>query len=158
MREILIPNWDPDCWDYTGNSDDNVTPTETCQLCGQHGLRYHFEIRHIFEGTHIWIGSECIKDHLPEYWGAVKTQRKEMLRQAKAAEEEEGARDNMDLHNMKLCLLQKWSTPSEPVHYSNTYAKDTNQYTMQQGIRRVAITFHRTPLGIWITGEARRCS
>ena len=46
-------------WSYTGELIDYEEPYETCELCGKHGLRYHFVI-HDFEGNKLWVGSECI--------------------------------------------------------------------------------------------------
>lgn len=31
-------------WSFTKNTVDHESPTETCGLCGQQDLRYHFEI------------------------------------------------------------------------------------------------------------------
>ncbi len=31
-------------WAFTENTVDHETPIETCELCGQQDLRYHFEI------------------------------------------------------------------------------------------------------------------
>lgn len=48
-------------WVYEGNVEDLEAPVETCQLCGQMGLRYQFEIVNRLNGNKLLIGSECIK-------------------------------------------------------------------------------------------------
>lgn len=48
-------------WRYHGNVKDLGEPIETCQLCGQIDLRYHFEIVHRTSDDSMWVGSECIK-------------------------------------------------------------------------------------------------
>jgi hypothetical protein len=51
----------PSLWGYHGNVIDLGEPCETCQLCSQPDLRYHFEIVHRDTDEGMWIGSECIK-------------------------------------------------------------------------------------------------
>jgi hypothetical protein len=47
-------------WHFTGNTTDHEQAIETCQLCGQEGLRYHFEIANTVTKHHLEVGSECI--------------------------------------------------------------------------------------------------
>ena len=47
-------------WTVTENVVDHETPDETCELCGQESLRYHFEIRNSLNDNQLWIGSQCI--------------------------------------------------------------------------------------------------
>jgi hypothetical protein len=47
-------------WKFTGSTEDYEQAMETCQLCGQEGLRYHFEIANEFSGSRLDVGSECI--------------------------------------------------------------------------------------------------
>jgi hypothetical protein len=47
-------------WSVTENVVDHETPQETCELCGQESLRYHFEIRNSLNKKTMWIGSQCI--------------------------------------------------------------------------------------------------
>ncbi|MGC1470046.1 MAG: hypothetical protein WA793_11755 [Sphingorhabdus sp.] len=47
-------------WCFTGNTTDHEQANETCQLCGQEGLRYHFEIRNTATHHRLEVGSECI--------------------------------------------------------------------------------------------------
>lgn len=47
-------------WSVTENVVDHETPQETCELCGQKSLRYHFEIRNSLNKNTIWVGSQCI--------------------------------------------------------------------------------------------------
>src|SRR3977135_3782175 len=47
-------------WRFTGVTHDQEEPCETCQLCGQEGLRYHFEIQNIFTNRRLDVGSHCI--------------------------------------------------------------------------------------------------
>ncbi|MBR0900789.1 hypothetical protein JQ616_38040 [Bradyrhizobium tropiciagri] len=47
-------------WYFTGNTEDHEEPCETCELCGQDGLRYHFEISNRFTGRALQVGSHCI--------------------------------------------------------------------------------------------------
>ena len=48
-------------WAYTGQSNDYGQPEETCELCDQEDLRYHFEIGNAQTGHHLWVGSKCIQ-------------------------------------------------------------------------------------------------
>lgn len=47
-------------WRFTGATVDHEEPCETCELCGQEGLRYHFEIRNDFTAHVLSVGSHCI--------------------------------------------------------------------------------------------------
>jgi len=47
-------------WFFTGDVEDHELPTETCQLCGQGDLRYHFEIKNQYTHKTLWVGSHCI--------------------------------------------------------------------------------------------------
>jgi hypothetical protein len=47
-------------WYFTENIEDHYEPIETCQLCGQEDLRYHFEIENEFTHKTLWVGSHCI--------------------------------------------------------------------------------------------------
>ncbi|PIT00320.1 hypothetical protein TSA1_05730 [Bradyrhizobium nitroreducens] len=47
-------------WYFTGSTEDHEEPSETCELCGQDGLRYHFEISNRFTGRALQVGSHCI--------------------------------------------------------------------------------------------------
>jgi hypothetical protein len=47
-------------WRFTGQTYDHEEPHETCQLCGQEGLRYHFEIQNGFTNHRLDVGSHCI--------------------------------------------------------------------------------------------------
>lgn len=47
-------------WRFTGHTHDHEEPIETCKLCGQEGLRYHFKIQNDFTGNSLDVGSHCI--------------------------------------------------------------------------------------------------
>jgi hypothetical protein len=47
-------------WRFTGHTHDHEEPIETCELCGQEGLRYHFEIQNDFTCHSLDVGSHCI--------------------------------------------------------------------------------------------------
>jgi hypothetical protein len=47
-------------WYFTEEIIDRETPIETCQLCGQEELRYHFEIQNEVNDNTLWVGSQCI--------------------------------------------------------------------------------------------------
>lgn len=47
-------------WSFTHNTEDHEQAIETCQLCGQEDLRYHFEIINVLTGNKLWVGSHCI--------------------------------------------------------------------------------------------------
>src|ERR1700727_2585947 len=47
-------------WHFTGSTTDHEEPCETCQLCEQEGLRYHFEIRNVYTQHVLQVGSHCI--------------------------------------------------------------------------------------------------
>ena len=47
-------------WAFTENTVDHEAPIETCELCGQQDLRYHFEIANHYTKATLWVGSHCI--------------------------------------------------------------------------------------------------
>lgn len=47
-------------WSFTENTEDHERPVESCQLCEQEALRYHFEIRNSLTKRTLWVGSLCI--------------------------------------------------------------------------------------------------
>lgn len=47
-------------WTFTEHTEDHEQPIETCQLCEQESLRYHFEIRNSLTRNTLWVGSHCI--------------------------------------------------------------------------------------------------
>jgi hypothetical protein len=47
-------------WSFSENTVDHETPIETCELCGQQDLRYHFEIANQYTEAALWVGSHCI--------------------------------------------------------------------------------------------------
>lgn len=47
-------------WSFTEDTVDHETPVETCELCGQQDLRYHFEIANQYTAATLWVGSHCI--------------------------------------------------------------------------------------------------
>jgi hypothetical protein len=47
-------------WFFTEQVIDHEQPAETCELCGQEELRYHFEIENRFSHKTLWVGSHCI--------------------------------------------------------------------------------------------------
>jgi len=47
-------------WSFTERIHDHEQPIETCQLCEQEALRYHFEICNAFTKSTLWVGSQCI--------------------------------------------------------------------------------------------------
>lgn len=47
-------------WYHTDEMIDTETPDKVCELCGQHHLRYQFEIANKLNQNSLWIGSECI--------------------------------------------------------------------------------------------------
>jgi len=47
-------------WHFTGSTTDHEGPVETCKLCDQQGLRYHFEISNDTTSHSLEVGSECI--------------------------------------------------------------------------------------------------
>jgi hypothetical protein len=47
-------------WSFTEQTQDHEQPIETCQLCEQEALRYHFEIRNALTKKTLWVGSQCI--------------------------------------------------------------------------------------------------
>ncbi len=47
-------------WSFTERTHDHEQPIETCQLCEQEALRYHFEIRNALTNKTLWVGSQCI--------------------------------------------------------------------------------------------------
>lgn len=47
-------------WSFTDRTVDHEHATETCELCNQEELRYHFEIKNAFTLKYLWVGSQCI--------------------------------------------------------------------------------------------------
>ncbi len=47
-------------WSFTERTHDHEEPIETCRLCDQEQLRYHFEIRNALTHKTLWVGSQCI--------------------------------------------------------------------------------------------------
>lgn len=47
-------------WSFTEHTVDHESPIETCELCGQQDLRYHFEIANQYTAATLWVGSHCI--------------------------------------------------------------------------------------------------
>jgi hypothetical protein len=47
-------------WSFTENTIDHEEPIETCELCDQEELRYHFEIKNTLTKNILWVGS-CLK-------------------------------------------------------------------------------------------------
>jgi hypothetical protein len=47
---------------------DHEDAIETCQLCGQEGVRYHFQIRNRLNENTLWIGSVCIARYRLAVW------------------------------------------------------------------------------------------
>jgi len=47
-------------WAFTGETVDHEASVETCELCGQQDLRYHFRIANGYTGHQLWVGSHCI--------------------------------------------------------------------------------------------------
>lgn len=47
-------------WRYTGEFFDLDTPSADCELCDHPDIRYQFQIRNLFTGEPLLIGSECI--------------------------------------------------------------------------------------------------
>lgn len=67
VRESVLPfsirDTLPDAfneWSFTNQTHDHEAPIETCQLCGQQDLRYHFEIANQYTHARLWVGSHCI--------------------------------------------------------------------------------------------------
>lgn len=47
-------------WSFTERTVDHEESIETCQLCNQEDLRYHFEIKNALTKHALWVGSQCI--------------------------------------------------------------------------------------------------
>ncbi len=47
-------------WSFTEQVRDHEHATETCELCEQEDLRYHFLIENQFTDGRLWVGSSCI--------------------------------------------------------------------------------------------------
>lgn len=67
VRDSILPHSVADTlpaafaeWVFTESTVDHESPTETCELCGQQDLRYHFEIANQYTEATLWVGSHCI--------------------------------------------------------------------------------------------------
>lgn len=47
-------------WHFTGYTCDHGEAEETCHMCEQEHLRYHFEIENRVTGSKLMVGSKCI--------------------------------------------------------------------------------------------------
>ncbi|MBF4370923.1 hypothetical protein EAY04_23330, partial [Vibrio anguillarum] len=47
-------------WYFTERTEDHEVATESCGLCDQEQLRYHFEIENKNTRKRLWVGSSCI--------------------------------------------------------------------------------------------------
>lgn len=47
-------------WSFTEHTIDHGYASETCELCDQEELRYHFEIKNALTHKRLWVGSQCI--------------------------------------------------------------------------------------------------
>ncbi|MGF6494203.1 hypothetical protein ABIE56_002394 [Luteibacter sp. 621] len=47
-------------WAWTGGTEDHGSASETCELCEQESLRYHFEIHNDHTFATLRVGSTCI--------------------------------------------------------------------------------------------------
>ncbi|PNH97883.1 hypothetical protein [Vibrio diazotrophicus] len=47
-------------WYFTERTEDHEVATESCELCDQEQLRYHFEIENKNTRKRLWVGSSCI--------------------------------------------------------------------------------------------------
>jgi len=47
-------------WSFTERTIDHEEPIETCELCEQEALRYHFEIKNHLTQKQMMVGSKCI--------------------------------------------------------------------------------------------------
>jgi hypothetical protein len=47
-------------WRFNGEYEDHGSPIETCELCEQEELRYHFRIANQHSHHRLWVGSVCI--------------------------------------------------------------------------------------------------
>jgi len=47
-------------WSFFDETHDHEEPIETCGLCNQEGLRYHFRIKNALTQKQLWVGSHCI--------------------------------------------------------------------------------------------------
>src|SRR5271156_6351447 len=55
-------------WFFTEQVLDYEQRNETCQLCNQEELRYHFQIKNRYTHHILWVGSQCIlKFNVPVY-------------------------------------------------------------------------------------------
>lgn len=55
-------------WAFTDRVEDHEEAIETCQLCGQEELRYHFEIANRHTNFALWVGSHCILKFQVAVW------------------------------------------------------------------------------------------
>lgn len=47
-------------WSFADEVVDHEEPTESCELCEQQELRYHFKIQNAITHHTLWVGSHCI--------------------------------------------------------------------------------------------------
>lgn len=65
-------------WRFTGLTVDHGDACEVCELCGQEGLRYHFQIENYLTRNSLEVGSHCILDFdVGVYDGGVRLSAKE---------------------------------------------------------------------------------
>jgi hypothetical protein len=105
-------------WAYTGQSNDYGQPEETCQLCDQEDLRYHFEIGNAQTGHHLWVGSKCIQRFEIAGFDHVKVDLARLIREAEERRVRELLVTVAERTEGRVSLLGAWAqrgglSPSE---------------------------------------------
>lgn len=96
-------------WAYTGRSNDYGQREETCQLCDQEDLRYHFEIGNPATGHRLWVGSRCIQRFEIAGFDRVKVDLARLIREAEDRKIRELLLDVAARTDGRVDLLRLWA-------------------------------------------------
>ena len=136
-------------WCFTDVIVDHEQRNETCGLCNQEELRYHFQIKNTYPKRVLWVGSQCIlKFNVPVYENGfllskqkVKRKLKLLIEQKhiefciKSLEKLASATNNEILHSAlnyytreksltpKFAFVVFWQLKTHKIDYNPTFFK-----------------------------------
>lgn len=121
-------------WFYTGEHKRHDDATEICHLCGQHGLKYHFEIENKHTANALMVGSECIKRFEIQGADAVVADHKRM---------EKERRDRKAVHFLDFIRINSINRPDREPYDLQRYYRKKGYITLKQAVACAEIV-HRT--------------
>ena len=112
-------------WFFTEQVLDYEQRNETCQLCNQEELRYHFQIKNRYTNHILWVGSQCIlKFNVPVYENGLLLSKQKAKRKLKLLIEQK---------HIEFCIksLKKLTsaTNNEILHHALDYYRREKSLT-----------------------------